>query len=246
MKSIRLDKYLADMGIGSRTQVKSYIKKGLIQVNHEIIKKSDSKVYPDKDTVLYENNIIFYTEHEYYMLNKPAGYVSATVDNLNPTVVELIKGNIKKDIFPVGRLDKDTEGLLLLTNDGGLAHRLLSPKNHIEKTYYAMVEGKVTEADVLKFEQGLDIGEDKSTLPSRLKVLNQPENQEDNLSEIEITIYEGKFHQVKRMFQAVGKRVVYLKRLSMAGICLDAGLEPGRFRKLSKEELSLIKQTAIR
>lgn len=233
MKSIRLDKYLADMGIGSRTQVKNMIKKGLVQVNQEIVRENDRKVFPDQDKILCENNIISYTKYSYYMLNKPAGYVSATVDNVNPTVVELIKGNTKKDLFPVGRLDKDTEGLLLLTNDGELAHRLLSPRNHVEKTYYALVEGKVTEEDVQKFHQGIDIGEEKLTLPAKLRVL---EVQEEGMSKAEVTVYEGKFHQVKRMFQAVGKRVVYLKRLSMAGICLDTELESGQFRELLEEE----------
>lgn len=236
MKEIRLDKFLADMNIGTRTEVKKLIKKGLISVNNEIIKKSDHKINVDKDVVTYLEQQIIYEEYEYYMLNKPAGYVSATQDNVFPTVMDLIKSKKKDNLFPVGRLDKDTEGFLMITNDGNLAHTLLSPKNHVEKTYYAKVDGRVTDEDVLKFKAGIDIGEDKFTLPANLQIIKSGE-----ISEIELTIGEGKFHQVKRMFQAVNKQVVYLKRISMGSVTLDNNLMPGEYRPLTIEELSMLK-----
>lgn len=236
MKEIRLDKFLADMNIGTRTEVKKLIKKGLISVNNEVIKKNDFKINVQKDVVTYLGQQIIYEEYEYYMLNKPAGYVTATRDNIFPTVMDLIKGKKKDDLFPVGRLDKDTEGFLMITNDGNLAHTLLSPKNHVEKTYYAKIDGRVTDEDVLKFNVGVDIGEDKLTLPSNLQIIKSGE-----ISEVELTIGEGKFHQVKRMFQAVNKQVVYLKRISMGSVTLDNKLMPGEYRPFTIEELSMLK-----
>ena len=179
-----------------------------------------------------------YAEFEYYMLNKPAGCVSATSDNLHKTVLELIDTKVRKDLFPVGRLDIDTEGLLLITNDGALAHQLLSPKKHVDKTYYAEIEGMITNEDVVAFKEGLDIGENTLTLPAKLVILES-----GTISKIEVTIQEGKYHQVKRMFEAVGKRVVYLKRLSMGTLTLDETLKPGEYRQLTPEEIEhLIKR----
>lgn len=170
-----------------------------------------------------------------YMLNKPAGVISATEDQSCQTVVDLIKDKKRKDLFPVGRLDKDTEGLLLITNDGALAHRLLSPKKHVDKCYFARICGKVTEEDVRSFEKGVNIGSQEQpeiTMPGKLEIITS-----DDISKIRLTIQEGKFHQVKRMFQAVGKEVIYLKRLRMGTLILDENLGIGEYRPLTKEEL---------
>jgi 16S rRNA pseudouridine516 synthase len=170
------------------------------------------------------------------MLNKPAGVVSATIDNVSKTVIELITDKQGKDLFPVGRLDKDTEGFLLLTNDGELAHQLLSPKKHVDKVYYARVKGRVTSEDQKAFLTGVAIETDYTTLPAKLTILSS-----GDISEIELTIQEGKFHQVKRMFEAVGKEVIFLKRLSMGGLTLDPTLSPGQYRSLREEEIIYLK-----
>lgn len=229
---LRLDKYLAEMNLGTRSEVKKLITKGQIQVNGAIVKKPELKLDPTSDRVQYQGREITYVIYEYYMLNKPSGVISATEDKRDTTVIDLIESRQRKDLFPVGRLDKDTEGLLLITNDGALAHRLLSPKRHVDKTYYAKISGEVTKEDIETFEKGVCIGEEKLTLPAKLVILKSGAE-----SEIELTIQEGRFHQVKRMFQAVGKEVVYLKRLSMGSLSLDPSLKPGEYRKLTKEEM---------
>lgn len=229
---LRLDKYLAEMNLGTRSEVKKLITKGQIQVNEAIVKKPELKLDPTSDRVQYQGREITYVIYEYYMLNKPSGVISATEDKRDTTVIDLIESRQRKDLFPVGRLDKDTEGLLLITNDGALAHRLLSPKKHVDKTYYAKISGEVTKEDIETFEKGVCIGEEKLTLPAKLVILKSGAE-----SEIELTIQEGRFHQVKRMFQAVGKEVVYLKRLSMGSLSLDPSLKPGEYRKLTKEEV---------
>lgn len=234
--AIRIDKYLSDMGNGTRSVVKTYIKKGRVKVNDTIIKNSDYKVNVETDVVQLDDSIIKYNRYEYYMLNKPQGVVSATNDNLHTTVVELITTTDKKDLFPVGRLDKDTEGLLLITNDGELAHQLLSPKKRVAKVYYAKVQGEITQEDIELFDKGITLEEGFTTLPSQLTIIGNGE-----LSEVVVTIYEGKFHQVKRMFHAIGKEVKYLKRLSMGNLTLDSNLLVGEYRELTKEELLEIK-----
>lgn len=234
---IRLDKYLADMGVGTRSQVKQFIKKGQIQVNGEIQKRPETKLDIVKDKVLFQGEEISYQEYVYYILHKPAGYVSAVKDNLYPTVLSLIDNPQGFQLFPVGRLDLDTEGLLLITNDGTLAHELLSPKKHVEKTYYARIDGKITEEDQRRFAAGLDIGDEKDTLPAKLEILKSGEE-----SEITVTITEGRYHQVKRMFEAVGKKVTYLKRLQMGSLKLEETLEPGTYRALTEEEIRLLKE----
>ena len=220
------------MGAGTRSEVKKYVRQGLVTVDGEVVKKPEVKVEETKQTVMVGGKRIGYEKYEYYMLNKPQGVVSATTDSHDKTVVELIEDRKRKDLFPVGRLDKDTEGLLLITNDGELAHRLLSPKKHVDKVYYARVEGRVTEETVEKFRKGLDIGNTEFAKPSELKILK-----EDETSEIELTIQEGKFHQVKRMFHAVGMEVVYLKRLSMGELILVMELKPGEYRPLKANEV---------
>ncbi len=237
MKTVyRLDKYLADMSVGTRSEVKEYIKRGRIEVNGEKAKKPEIKVDTEKDTVTFDGEIVGYATYEYFMLNKPAGVITATEDRRQETVLDLIEDKKRKDLFPVGRLDKDTEGLLLITNDGDLAHRLLAPKKHVGKKYYAHIKGKVTDQDVLLFKEGLQVEEDWKALPAELTVLESAD-----ISKIEIVIYEGKFHQIKRMFEAVEKEVIYLKRLEMGELKLDPSLKEGDYRPLTEEEISLLK-----
>lgn len=233
---IRLDKYLADMEIGTRSQVKQYLKKGLVTVNGELEKRPERKIDENNDKVAFQGKPVVYSEFVYYMFHKPAGCVSATKDNQHKTVLDFLGDAPGKDLFPVGRLDIDTEGLLLITNDGPLCHELLSPVKHVPKTYYARVQGRVTEADVQLFSQGVDIGDDDKTAPAELEIITS-----DEISEICLTITEGRFHQVKRMFQAIGDEVIYLKRLSMGNVLLDAALQPGEYRTLTEEELVSLK-----
>lgn len=236
-KQVRLDKFLADAGAGTRSQVKGFLKKGLVTVNGEPARKPEQKISPETDLIVFQGTVLSYTEFYYYMLNKPSGYVSATDDNTAPTVLSLLKGAPGKDLFPVGRLDKDTEGLLLITNDGALAHRLLSPRHHVDKTYFVRADGAVTEDDCSRLEAGVDIGEDRLTLPAKAVLLSS-----GPVSEVELTIHEGKFHQVKRMFQAVGKPVLYLRRLSMGSLTLDETLPPGQYRPLREEEIAALRK----
>ncbi|MCI8723382.1 MAG: rRNA pseudouridine synthase [Ruminococcus sp.] len=232
---LRLDKYLADMGLGTRSEVKQAVRKGRVQVNGQTVREPEYKTETETDQVWFNGQPAAYREYEYYMLNKPAGVISASEDPRERCVVDLIESRKRKDLFPVGRLDKDTEGLLLITNDGGLAHRLLSPKKHVDKVYYARVQGRVTQEDAELFRRGVDIGEKKQTLPAELRILNAGE-----ISEIELTIREGKFHQVKRMFHAAGKEVLYLKRLQMGPLRLDESLKPGEYRTLNTQELDIL------
>ncbi len=237
MSLIRLDKFLCEMGIGSRSEVKKYIKSKKIKIDDVIATSPEQKINPNENIIKYNESIIEYKAFEYYMLNKPAGVVSATEDKFDKTVIELIESKVRKDLFPVGRLDKDTEGLLLITNDGKLAHELLSPKKHVAKTYFAKVLGLITNEHIEMFKIGLDIGEEKNTLPASLKVLVNGE-----ISHIELTIVEGKFHQVKRMFEAIGSKVLYLKRISMGSLILDDSLNIGDYRRLTDEEIMKLKE----
>ena len=231
-QKMRLDKYLANMGIGTRSEVKQMLKKGKIKVNDAVVHTPEVKIDIETDTIMADNQMVSYEKYVYYMLHKPAGVVSATEDNKEKTVIDLMEKEQKKDLFPVGRLDKDTEGLLLITNDGELAHNLLSPKKHVSKVYYAKIDGKVIEEDVKVFKEGVQIDKDFRALPAELEIICAGAQ-----SEIRVTIYEGKFHQVKRMFEAVGKKVTYLKRLSMGSLVLDETLELGQYRRLTQEEL---------
>ncbi|NSD66779.1 pseudouridine synthase [Dorea longicatena] len=236
---MRLDKYLAEMGVGTRQEVKKQIRQGKAAVNGTVVKAADTKIDETSDEVTISGQNISYVSYEYYMLNKPAGVVSATEDRRDTTVIDLIKEKKRKDLFPVGRLDKDTEGLLLITNDGDLAHRLLAPKKHVDKVYYAKIDGMVTEEDVKRFAEGIDIGaeEEEMTRPAKLDIMKSAEE-----SEIRLTIHEGKFHQVKRMFLAVGKEVTYLKRERMGTLCLDENLKPGEYRLLTEEEIENVRK----
>lgn len=243
-KAVRLDKFLADAGAGTRSEVKKMIQKGQVQINGIPVKKPEQKVNEEDKVMLLGQEIGAAPEFVYYILHKPAGYISATEDVREKTVLELIPDK-RKGLFPVGRLDKDTEGLLLITDDGVLAHNLLSPRKHVNKVYYALVDGAVADADVEAMEKGVDIGEEKVTLPAKLEILSvkrisqEPEKWQ---SEIHLTICEGKFHQVKRMMEAVGKKVVYLKRIAMGPLTLPETLLKGECRPLTEEELSVLKK----
>ena len=237
-KKLRVDKVLSNLGYGSRAELKVYCKKGLVKINDKIISNPGTQVDTDIDKIEFNNEIVKYREFVYIMMNKPDGYLSATFDKRDPIVLDLIDPSyLTFEPFPVGRLDKDTEGLLVLTNDGQLAHRVLSPKKHVPKTYYAKIEGVVTEEDIKAFEKGVILDDGYETMPSQLKILKS-----DELSEIELTIHEGKFHQVKRMFESVGKKVVYLKRLSMGKLILDEKLNLGEYRELTDEDVKLIEE----
>lgn len=293
---IRLDKYLSNMTGESRSIIKSEIKKGNVIVNGATVLKAENKIDEIKDEVIYKGESVAYSKYAYYMFNKPAGCVSATTDNTCKTVIDYLKNEQVSGLFPVGRLDKDTEGLLIITNDGELAHKLLSPKKHVAKKYYARIKGNLPTNVEKRFEDGLDIGDEKKTLPARIEVLQNARTTEstdkltgktdnmtgktdnitgktdnmtgktDNItdvvisdrsdalpdegpalfdSEVYVVITEGRYHQVKRMFKAVGCEVTYLERKSMGGLELDDTLRRGEYRKLTAEEINTLLNTLI-
>lgn len=232
-----MDKLLSNMGAGSRTQVKDIIKSGFVTVNGVLAKSPDIKVEPGVDKVILKGKEIKYREFIYLMLNKPQGMISSTDDPRESVVIELLDDYWKGfRPFPVGRLDKDTEGLLLITNDGKLAHLLLSPRKGVDKTYYAEIDGVVLPEHVESFKNGVMLEDGYLTLPAELEI-----ERSDIISKVRITIQEGKYHQVKRMFAAHGLRVVYLKRISMGSLMLDNKLEPGEYRELTEEEIAVLK-----
>lgn len=235
---MRLDKLLSNMGFGTRKEVKILMKKGSVRVNEVAVKDAALHVDTVKDEVTVLGQKVVYKEFMYLMMNKPQGVLSATEDKRDQTVIDLLDEEYNIfEMFPVGRLDKDTEGFLLLTNDGKLAHNLLSPKKGVPKTYYAHIEGIVTEEDTKQFSEGVTLDDGYETKPGQLRILKSAD-----ISEIELTITEGKYHQVKRMFEAVGKQVVYLKRLSMGPLSLDETLALGSYRELTEEELQELMQ----
>lgn len=236
---MRLDKFLSHTGFGSRKEVKQLLKKKVVMVNGKVVKKGDYILNLNQDHIFVNGETIIYQEFIYLMLNKPAGYLSATEDNFQKTVIELLQPEEQYfNPFPVGRLDKDTEGLLLLTNNGELAHFLLSPKKHVKKTYYAEVTGVMNLEDIKLFKEGIILKDGYKCLPAELKIIEQT----NQTSKVLITVEEGKFHQVKRMVLACGKEVKYLKRLSMASLKLDETLKSGEYRPLNKEELDQLKE----
>ncbi|PRY82198.1 16S rRNA pseudouridine(516) synthase [Alkalibacterium olivapovliticus] len=237
---MRLDKLLAHSGLGTRKEVKKLLKKKIVEVNNEIV--TDPKIHVDLDVdhVTVSGETLDYQEFIYLMMNKPQGVISATEDNMHETVLDLLEmQDSLQEPHPVGRLDIDTEGLLILTNDGKLTHRLLSPKHHVDKLYYAEIDGIVTEEDQTVFEQGVILEDDYQTLPAKLDIVSV--NEDTNTSVIKLVIQEGKFHQVKRMMHSVGKEVTYLKRLEMGPLKLDDQLELGAYRELTSEELDLLR-----
>ncbi|MBB6634018.1 pseudouridine synthase [Cohnella thailandensis] len=274
-KTIRLDKMLGNLGYGTRSGIKVLVKQGAISVNGARAKDPGMQIDPEADEVYLDGEKIVYRDTVYVLLNKPAGYVSATEDRRDRTVLELLDEEMNVFApFPVGRLDKDTEGLLLLTNDGKLSHELLSPRKHVPKTYRALVEGEVGESDVALFREGVTLDDGYRTLPAELSIvalgtngalpdhpdvpkvadrmgkvpaLRGPELKEaiaaeSPLSWIELTIREGKYHQVKRMFEAVGKKVLYLRRVAMGPLPLDEGLAVGEWRELTEEEVTALRE----
>ena len=230
---VRVDKILSELGFGSRQEIKKYVKAGKVRINDNIVKKPEEKLNSEKDKLYFEGIEVEVEEFETFILYKPAGYVCATKDNVHKTVMELIDSK-RKNIVPVGRLDLDTEGILILTNDGALNHRLVSPASHVDKTYYAVFEGKLDENAVEMTKNGLDIEEGEVSKPAKLEIIS------DN--EILLTIHEGKFHQVKRMVKALGGDVTYLKRVAFGGLILDdLKLNKGESRKITEIEMEMLK-----
>lgn len=237
MALVRLDKFLANAGIGSRSQVRDYIKFRRVWVDGVPCIKADTKIDKDKNVVTFDKRVVSYDEYIYVILNKPKGVISATEDETEKTVIDLLDDNLKKmKLFPVGRLDKGTVGLLILTNDGKFAHNTLSPKKHIEKSYFAHINGKIDDEHIKKFKEGVVINGGYKCLPANLSI----EYSADNFSKVNITIKEGKYHQIKRMFEAFGKKVVYLKRTSFDKITLDETLEEGQYRLANEKEMEII------
>ena len=234
---IRLDKFLADAGYGTRSEVKKQLKSGIVSMNGTVCKKPEEKIDPARDVVTVSGKEVVYEAFSYYLFYKPAGCVTAKSDALHKTVMDYFPEIVRKSCSPVGRLDKDTEGLLLITNDGELNHHLMSPVHHVKKTYYAVLDGEVPVSAIQQFAEGVDIGDDKKTLPAELEIL--PKQMQDTANPVyhaNLTISEGRFHQVKRMFETVGCHVVYLKRLSLGNLSLGE-LNPGENRRLSEAEV---------
>ncbi len=237
---MRIDKYLADQNIGTRKQIKEYLKNGRCIVNGDVITKPDVHVDENKDEIFFDGVLLSYSKYHYFMLNKPQGVVSATYDGKSQTVLDLLSEENIKNLSPAGRLDIDTEGLLLITDDGGLIHRLLSPKKHVDKAYEVHLRDEISDSDIEKLENGVDIGDKKEdgskdlTLPARVE---RQDSDEEGRSVILLYIHEGRFHQVKRMLEAVGNEVLFLRRLSMGSLELDESLAPGEYRPLNEEEL---------
>lgn len=229
---IRLDKYLAHAKLGTRKEVKKLIRSGQVEINGKVCKKDDFKIDENNDEVVFDGELIYYQEFYYLMLNKPQGYISSTLDEHYPSVLNLIVEDYAFDLFPIGRLDVDTEGLLLLSNDGKLSHRLLSPKKEVDKRYYAELEKPISNEDIAVLESGIEL-DDGPCKPCKIEVLDT--------HKIYISISEGRFHQVKRMMHAVDNEVLYLKRMQIGSLLLDETLELGEYRTLSDEELIKLK-----
>lgn len=234
----RIDKILSNLGYGSRKEIKAIVKKGLVKVDGEVIKDSSLQVDPEKVQITVNDQTVNYRKYIYLMMNKPAGVVSATYDKYDETVVDLLHPEHGVfEPFPVGRLDKDTVGLLLLTNDGELNHRLISPKWHVDKVYYAEINKRVDNQDIEAFKSGIILDDGYKCMAAKLEIIEA----EDEGSKVLVVLQEGKFHQVKRMFESLGKKVVYLKRISFGGLDLDSELEEGEYRELTSEEVELLK-----
>ncbi|WP_374124633.1 pseudouridine synthase [Leptotrichia hongkongensis] len=237
---MRLDKFLANSGIGTRKEVKEILKNKKISVNDAFVKDGKIQIDEEKDIVKYEDKIIYYKPFVYIMMNKLAGVISATEDNHHKTVIDLLNNEYRTyDIFPVGRLDIDTEGLLLLTNDGVLSHNLLSPKKHVDKKYYVKIVNSLSDDDIKMLENGIKLEENFVTKKAKVEIICNNSEKNENLAYI--TISEGKFHQVKRMFKAVNNEVLYLKRVKMGSLLLDEKLKLGEYRELTEEELNNLK-----
>ena len=238
MQLERIDKILASQNVGSRREVQDLIKKGAVKVNGEVIRKKDIKINPEKDEVKVKDDILEFSKYMYIMMNKPAGVISASRDPRMQTVIDLVPNNLKRrDLFPAGRLDRDTEGLLIITNDGDFAHRILLPKKKIYKTYMAIIDSEVTAENVEAFNKGIELEDGTVCLPADLKILKSEVN-----SLVEIRICEGKFHQIKKMFISIGMKVLYLKRIKIGNLELDNSLEYGECKRLSEKDIEKIFQ----
>lgn len=238
MQLERIDKILASQNVGSRKEVQALIRKGVIKVNGEVIRKKDVKINPEKDEIKIMDEVLKFSKYMYIMMNKPAGVISASRDPKLKTVIDLVPNNFKrKDLFPAGRLDRDTEGLLIITNDGDLAHRILLPKKKIYKTYMAIIDSEVTDKTVKAFKEGIKFEDGTVCLPADLKILKSEVN-----SLVEVKICEGKFHQIKKMFISVGMKVIYLKRVKIGNLMLDNNLNYGECKQLNKEDIEKIFQ----
>ena len=237
---MRLDKFLAELNVGTRSQVKDLIRKKLVTVNGAPVTKPEHSIDPETDQVCLQGKPLIYNQFQYFLLNKPGGVVSATRDKLSETVLSLLPKEHKKDLFPVGRLDKDTEGLLIITNDGQLSHRLLSPKKHVAKTYAARIEKPLRADDVKKLEEGVDIGDDTPSLPAKVTCIRDASLKGEW---IHLSITEGRYHQVKRMLEAVGNKVLELKRIRFGGLSLDTSMGSGECRELTDEELERLRNS---
>lgn len=239
MPYFRLDRILCSLGIGTRKEIKKIISNDILTVNSVRIKDPSFKVDTEKDIMTFSGKPLVYREFSYIMMNKPQGVISASDDKKVETVIDLLPEDFKRpNLFPAGRLDKDTEGFLLITNDGSFAHNILSPKKHIDKEYFAIIDKNLNQVQIEAFENGLNIGEDNLTLPAKLKVIST--DGESGQTKVSVIIHEGKFHQIKRMFEAVSREVLYLKRVSMGKLKLDDNLSLGECRYITDKELELI------
>ncbi len=234
---MRLDKFLSQSGIGSRKDVRKDIKRGKVLVNGEVQKDFGLHIDELSDDIQYDGKRIRYRQFVYIMLHKPSGYISATTDNFHDTVLDLIEGYDNYELFPVGRLDIDTEGLIILTNDGQLAHRVLSPKRHIPKTYLVHLDNALNDRDINMLENGIQLEDGYICKPADIQII-----EDEDVYKLHITITEGKYHQVKRMFLALGKHVLYLKRISMGTLKLDDTLNLGEYRELSEQEVMFLEK----
>lgn len=233
----RLDKILSNLGYGTRKEVKALVKNAAITVDGAVIKDSGMGVDPEKSHIEINGEKVFYRKFIYIMMNKPSGVISATFDNYDKTVVDLLEEeHAVFDPFPVGRLDKDTVGLLLLTNDGELNHKLISPKYHVDKVYYAEIDKSVNQDDIRSFHEGITLDDGYKCMPAKLEILEN----DSGVCSVEVTIQEGKFHQVKRMFQSLGKKVTYLRRIKFGTLCIDESLKEGEYRELTENELNML------
>ena len=234
----RIDKIISNLGFGSRKEIKSAAKKGIIEVDGKVVKDSGFLVDPETAVIKINGEEVSYRKYIYLIMNKPDGVISATTDNKDETVIDLLEVEHQAfEPFPVGRLDKDTVGLLLLTNDGDLNHRLIAPKYHVDKVYFAKIDKEVTNDDIVAFKKGITLDDGYKCKEAKLEILSSDKDG----SKIELTIQEGKFHQVKRMFEAVNKKVIYLQRIKFGGLTLESDLEEGEYRELTEQEVELLK-----
>jgi 16S rRNA pseudouridine516 synthase len=233
---MRLDKYLSNLNLGTRKNIKEHIKNGAATINKETIKDSSQQMDPTTDHVTFQGKPLFYQEFHYFMLHKPKGMISASWDLSAPCVLDLFQDEPIKKLFTVGRLDKDTEGLLLITNDGIFSHKITSPSHNLFKTYYAKLNGSIDPSSITEFKNGLNIGDKEDTKPAKLIILEST----STYSFVQVSISEGRYHQVKRMFQSIHLQVEYLKRISIGSLQLDSNLPIGEYRMLTKDERNSI------